>query len=205
MTRRALIAAAAALALALGGCGGEADSPVEAVAGTTGEKPAYGDTFIEAMTGNISGLIPNVLSDSASFDVGSLIYSGLVTRDRELNLIGELAESWTFSKDCLDLTFNLRRNVRWHDERPFTAADVVFTYETMINPKTPTAYREDFKAVESVTALDPYTLRVRYKQPYAKALQSWGIWMLPRHLLEPWVREGKLREAPQNRANPVGT
>ncbi|MBI4253535.1 MAG: peptide-binding protein, partial [Candidatus Rokubacteria bacterium] len=47
--------------------------------------------------------------------------------------------------------------------------------------------------------------RVRYKQPYAKALQSWGIWMLPRHLLEPWVREGKLREAPQNRANPVGT
>ena len=205
MTRRAPIVAASALALALGGCGGEADSPVEAVAGTTGEKPAYGDTFIEAMTGNISGLIPNVLSDSASFDVGSLIYSGLVTRDRELNLIGELAESWTFSKDCLDLTFNLRRNVRWHDERPFTAADVVFTYETMINPKTPTAYREDFKAVESVTALDPYTLRVRYKQPYAKALQSWGIWMLPRHLLEPWVREGKLREAPQNRVNPVGT
>ena len=205
MTRRAPIVAASALALALGGCGGEADSPVEAVAGTTGEKPAYGDTFIEAMTGNISGLIPNVLSDSASFDVGSLIYSGLVMRDRELNLIGELAESWTFSKDCLDLTFNLRRNVRWHDERPFTAADVVFTYETMINPKTPTAYREDFKAVESVTALDPYTLRVRYKQPYAKALQSWGIWMLPRHLLEPWVREGKLREAPQNRVNPVGT
>jgi len=205
VTRRAPIVAASALALALGGCGGEADSPVEAVAGTTGEKPAYGDTFIEAMTGNISGLIPNVLSDSASFDVGSLIYSGLVTRDRELNLIGELAESWTFSKDCLDLTFNLRRNVRWHDERPFTAADVVFTYETMINPKTPTAYREDFKAVESVTALDPYTLRVRYKQPYAKALQSWGIWMLPRHLLEPWVREGKLREAPQNRVNPVGT
>ena len=205
MTRRAPIVAASALALALGGCGGEADSPVEAVAGTTGEKPAYGDTFIEAMTGNISGLIPNVLSDSASFDVGSLIYSGLVTRDRELTLIGELAESWTFSKDCLDLTFNLRRNVRWHDERPFSAADVVFTYETMINPKTPTAYREDFKAVESVTALDPYTLRVRYKQPYAKALQSWGIWMLPRHLLEPWVREGKLREAPQNRANPVGT
>ncbi|OGL05442.1 MAG: peptide-binding protein [Candidatus Rokubacteria bacterium RIFCSPLOWO2_02_FULL_71_18] len=207
MTGRAPIAAALALALALalGGCGGEADSAVDAVAGVTGGKPAYGDTFIEAMTGNISGLIPNVLSDSASFDVGSLIYSGLVMRDRELNLIGELAESWTFSKDCLDLTFNLRRNVRWHDERPFTAADVVFTYETMINPKTPTAYREDFKAVESVTALDPYTLRVRYKQPYAKALQSWGIWMLPRHLLEPWVREGKLREAPQNRANPVGT
>jgi peptide/nickel transport system substrate-binding protein len=197
--------AALALALALGGCGEEADSAVEQVVGRGAEKPAYGDTFIEAMTGNISGLIPNVLTDSASFDVGSMIYSGLVTRDRDLNIVGELAESWKFSKDCLDLTFNLRKNVRWHDGRPFTAADVVFTYETMINPKTPTAYREDFKAVEAVTELDPYTIRVRYKQPYAKAVQSWGVWMLPRHVLEPYVREGRLREAPQNRSNPIGT
>ena len=199
------VALALSLALALGGCGGEADSAVDQVAGRAGEKPAYGDTFIEAMTGNISGLIPNVLTDSASFDVGSMIYSGLVTRDRDLNIVGELAESWKFSKDCLDLTFNLRKNVRWHDGRPFTAADVVFTYETMINPKTPTAYREDFKAVEAVREVDPHTLHIRYKQPYAKALQSWGTWMLPKHVLEPYVREGRLREAPQNRSNPVGT
>jgi peptide/nickel transport system substrate-binding protein len=196
---------ALACALALGGCGGEADSAVEQASARQSEKPAYGDTFIEALTGNISGLIPNVLTDSASFDVGSMIYSGLVTRDRDLNVVGELADSWKFSKDCLDLTFHLRKDVRWHDGQPFTAADVIFTYETMINPKTPTAYREDFKAVESATAVDPYTVRVRYKQPYARALQSWGVWMLPRHLLEPWVRDGKLREAPQNRTNPVGT
>ncbi len=196
---------ALALALALGGCGGEADSAVDQVVGRGTDKPAYGDTFIEAMTGNISGLIPNVLTDSASFDVGSMIYSGLVTRDRDLSLIGELAESWKFSQDCLDLTFKVRKNVRWHDGRPFTAADVVFTYETMINPKTPTAYREDFKAVEAVSAVDPYTVRIRYKQPYAKAVQSWGVWMLPKHVLEPYVREGRLREAPENRSNPIGT
>ena len=178
------------LALGLAGCGGEADSAIDHAPAS--EKPAYGDTFIEALTGNISGLIPNVLSDSASFEVGSLIYNGLVTRDRDLNLIGELAESWRFSKDCLDLTLHLRRNVRWHDDAPFTAADVVFTYETMINPKTPTAYREDFRAVASVEAVDPYTLHVRYKQPYAKALQSWGVWMLPKHVLEPYVRHKRL-------------
>src|SRR5712692_3118823 len=198
-------APALAVALAVAACGGEADSAVDQGVGRPGDTPAHGDTFIEALTGNISGLIPNVLTDSASFEVGSLIYSGLVTRDRDLNLVGELAESWKFSRDCLDLTFGLRRNARWHDGRPFTAADVIFTYETMINPKTPTAYREDFKAVESVVAPDPYTVHVRYRQPYAKALQSWGIWMLPRHLLEPYVREGKLREAPQNRTSPVGT
>jgi len=130
---------------------------------------------------------------------------GLVKNDQDMNLVGERAESWEYSRDCLDLTFKLRQNVRWHDQKPFTAADVLFTYETMINPKTPTAYGGDFKAVESVQAVDPYTVRVRYKHPSAKALQSWSIWMLPKHLLESYAREGKLREAPQNRANPVGT
>jgi peptide/nickel transport system substrate-binding protein len=134
-----------------------------------------------------------------------LIYSGLVNRDKDLNIIGELAESWEFSRDCLDLTFKLRKNVRWHDGKPFTADDVVFTYETMVNPKTPTAYREDFKAVAAVDAPDPYTLHVRYTKPYAKALQSWSIWILPRHVLETYVKEGRLREAPQNRADPIGT
>src|SRR5207245_5116034 len=180
-------------------CGGEADSAVDHA--SPSEKPAYGDTLIEALTGNISGLIPNVLSDSASFEVGSLIYSGLVTRDRDLNVIGELAESWRFSKDCLDLTFHLRRDVRWHDDTPFTAADVVFTYETMINPKTPTAYREDFRAVASVEAVDPYTLRVRYKQAYATALHSWGILMLLSLEVAPNMREYSNRLLPKHRVN----
>ncbi len=203
--RPAASAVALLLALVLGGCGGDADSVVDQVGARPGDKPAYGDTFIETLTGNISGLIPNVLTDSASFEVGSMIYNGLVTRDRDLNLVGELAESWTFSKDCRDLTFNLRKDVRWHDGQPFSARDVVFTYETMVDPKTPTAYREDFKAVETVVAPDPHTVRVRYKQPYAKALQSWGTWILPKHVLETYVRAGRLREAPQNRTNPVGT
>jgi len=191
--------------VALGGCSGEADSAVDRTGGTSANRPAYGDTFVDALTGNISGLIPNVLTDASSFEIGSLIYSGLVTRDKDLNIIGELAESWEFSPDCLDLTFRLRRNAKWHDGRPFTADDVIFTYETMINPKTPTAYREDFRAVEKVEAPDPYTLHVRYKRPHAKALQSWSIWILPRHVLETYVLEGRLREAPQNRSNPIGT
>jgi peptide/nickel transport system substrate-binding protein len=169
------------------------------------EQPAYGDTFIEALLGNVSSLIPNIVSDAASFDVAGMIYSGLVARDGNLKIVGELAESWTFSPDCLTLTFRLRPNVTWHDGHPFTSADVAFTYETMINPKTPTAYREDFYAVERVETPDPLTVRVRYKRPYAKALQSWAVWMLPRHLLERYVREGRIREAPQNWSAPVGT
>ena len=193
------------LLVVLAGCGSEADTVIDAGAGQGGGKPAYGDTYVEALQGNISGLIPNVLTDGPSFEVAALLYNGLVKYDKDLILRPELAESWQYSRDCLDLTFKLRRDVRWHDGQPFTADDVVFTYETMISPRTPTAYGGDFKSVDSVKAIDPYTVHVRYKNPNAKALQSWGIWMLPKHLLEEAAREGKLREAPQNRTNPVGT
>ena len=168
-------------------------------------RPVYGDTLIEALLGDIQGLIPNITSDSASHTIGNLIYSGLVKRDESLRLVGDLAESWTVSRDCRDVTFRLKKNAKWHDGQPFTADDVVFTYQTMIHPKTPTAYKEDFKAVESIEAVDAHTVHVRYPRPYAKALQSWSTTMLPRHLLERYVVEGRLREAPQNRESPVGT
>jgi peptide/nickel transport system substrate-binding protein len=203
--RRPLIALALASLLALGGCG-NGDSALEKIGvAEAGAKPAYGDTFIDVLLGNVSGLIPNITSDQPSSEVGGLIYSGLVMRDKDLNHVGDLAESWTFSPDCRDITFKLRPNVRWHDGHPFTAADVVFTYDTMMNPKTPTAYREAFKMVESVETPDPLTVAIRYKQPYAKALDTWATAMLPKHLLESYMKDGKLREAPQNWSAPVGT
>src|SRR5262249_58600528 len=81
------------LAVALAGCGGEADSPIDAAAGQGAGKPAYGDTYIEALQGNISGLIPNVLTDGPSFEVAGMIYNGLVKYDKDLNLVPELPPS----------------------------------------------------------------------------------------------------------------
>jgi peptide/nickel transport system substrate-binding protein len=169
------------------------------------ERAAAGDTFIESSIGNVSALIPNIANDGASHDVGGHIYDGLINRDKDLNIVPALAESWTFSDDCRDLTFKLRQGVRWHDGRPFTADDVLFTHAAMTNPKTPTPYREDFEAIERIEAVDAHTVRITYKTPYAKALSSWSMYMLPKHLLESYVAEGRLREAPQNLTAPVGT
>src|SRR4030095_1438381 len=166
--------------------------------------PAHGDTFIEATIGDIAGLIPNITSDGASHEVGNMIYDGLVKADKDLNFVGAMAESWVFSPDCLELTWKLKRNIKWHDGHPFTAEDVLFTYQAMINPKTPTAYKEDFLAIKSAEVIDPYTFRVRYERPLAKAVQSWAMWMLPKHLLEKYVADGKLKESPEN-SRPVGT
>jgi peptide/nickel transport system substrate-binding protein len=171
-----------------------------AAAGT----PAYGDTFIQASIGDIGGLIPSLTSDQSSHEVGSMIYDGLVKLDKDLNTAPAMAESWTYSRDCLELTFKLRRDVKWHDGRPFTAADVLFTYQTMINPKTPAPFKEGFLLVKDVEALDPYTVRVRYDKPYARAVETWGTYILPKHLLESFAAAGTLRESPQN-SWPVGT
>ncbi|MGH7395101.1 MAG: peptide-binding protein, partial [Candidatus Methylomirabilales bacterium] len=191
------------LVLALAGCGGD-DPSAEAPRAVTGP-PAHGDTIVEASIGDISGLIPNITSDGASHSVGSQIYDGLVRADRDLSLTGELAESWDISKDERTITFHLKQGVRWHDGAPFTARDVEFTYRYMRDPKTPTAYAEDFLQVASTEVVDPYTFRVRYEKPYAPALLSWALWVLPAHLLEgPWRQGVDLRTTPQNR-HPIGT
>ena len=200
---RLVALALAGVAALLAGCGPDAASQVEESSVGAGA-PAHGDTFIEATIGDIAGLIPNITSDGASHDVGNMIYDGLVKADKDLNYVGAMAESWEFSPDCLELTWKLKRDIKWHDGHPFTAEDVLFTYQAMINPKTPTAYKEDFLAVKSAVVIDPYTFRVRYERPLAKAVQSWAMWMLPKHLLEKYVADGKLKESPEN-SRPVGT
>ena len=203
-SRRLLAGLALAVAISLSGCGVDSGGAGES-ATTADDKPAKGDTFIESSIGNISALIPNIANDGASHEVGGQIYNGLVTFDKDLKVVPELAESWTFSADCRRLTFRLRDDVRWHDGKAFTADDVLFTHAAMVHPKTPTPYREDFEAIEKIEATDPRTIAITYKTPYAKGLQSWSMYMLPKHLLESYVQEGKLREAPQNRTSPVGT
>ena len=179
------------------------ETAAEPVAGEGG--PAYGDTLVEASIGDISGLIPNITSDSSSQEIGSLIYSNLVRTDKNLRLEGELVEGWDISKDQLTITFHLREGVKWQDGVELTAADVDFTYRYMIDPKTPTAYAESFRQVRHAEMVDAYTFRVTYGKPYSPALLSWGIWILPSHILEaPWKAGVDLRTTPQN-SHPIGS
>jgi peptide/nickel transport system substrate-binding protein len=200
LSRRAFLSLLGVLPLAA--CG-RTESVSESAPAEGG--PAYGDTLVQASIGDISGLIPNITSDSASHEMGGLIYSNLIRTDKELRPEGELAERWDVSKDEMTLTFYLRKGVKWHDGEEFTAADVDFTYRYMIDPKTPTAYGEPFRQIRRAEVVDRYTYRVTYEKPYAPALLSWGLWILPRHILEPaWKAGVDLRTTRQNRF-PVGS
>lgn len=162
--------------------------------------PAYGDIIVEGSIGDASNLIPILSSDSSSHSISGLIFNGLVKYDKNMNLVGDLAESWQISEDGLVIIFHLRKGVTWHDGAPFTADDVLYTYQVTIDPNTPTAYAGDFLKVTTAEVLDSHIFRVTYDRPFAPALSSWGASILPRHLLE-----GKdITKSPLTR-HPVGT
>ncbi|MCX5843330.1 MAG: peptide-binding protein [Deltaproteobacteria bacterium] len=187
-----------ALTISLSGCGEKEQGSAARKLSDSG--PAYGDIIVEGSIGDASNLIPLLSSDSTSHGIASLVYNGLVKYDKDVNIVGDLAESWKISRGGLVITFHLRKGVKWHDDQPFTARDVMFTYKLTIDPKTPTAYAGDFLKVKKAEVLDDHTFRVIYDKPFAPALMSWGSTILPKHLLE-----GKDITASPLSRHPIGT
>ncbi len=185
--------------LALAGCSDNISVPSSLSTRPAGVA-AYGDAMVVGSIGEPSTLLPLLASDVPSREIAAQIYSGLVRYDKNLKLEGELAQSWEVAKDGLSITFHLRKGVKWHDGRPFTSHDVLYTYQITIDPKTPTAYAEDFKQVKRAEAPDPYTFKVTYAKPFAPSLESWGVSILPAHLLE-----GKDITKSELARKPVGT
>ena len=167
--------------IALTACGTKQESGNHPL--TEEKPPAYGDILVRGDIGDASNLIPLLASDTASHNIAGMVYNGLVKYDKDMNIVGDLAESWDISSNGLVITFHLRKGVKWHDGRPFTAADVLYTYQVTVDPKTPTAYAGDFLKVKKVDVIDDYTFRATYDKPFAPALISWSSAILPRHLL----------------------
>ncbi|WP_420640959.1 ABC transporter substrate-binding protein [Candidatus Leptofilum sp.] len=115
------------------------------------------------------------------------IFSGLVMLDADLQVQPELAAGWEVSDDGLTYTFYLRKNVLFHDGRPFTAQDVIFSWERAANPDTGSdtvqTYLGDIAGIQAVIdgqteqisglrAIDDYTLEVQLTAPVVYFLQK---------------------------------
>ncbi len=114
------------------------------------------------------------------------------------------------------IVFRLRPGVKFHDGHPLTAEDVRFTYDAIMNPRNLSPRVPDYEPIKAVEVVDPFTLRVVYKYLYSPGFGTWGMGILPMHLLNPEalrkeaVRRGKdpdkftLRESEFNQ-RPVGS
>ena len=160
-----------------------------------------GGTLIDAMTGEPSGLISMIAGESASSAVTANIFNKLLKYDKNLDLEGELAQSWQVSPDSKTITFTLKPNLKWADGKPLTSADVLWTWQSVTDEKTGSPYASDFQLVKKAEAPDALTFSVTYAQAYAPALDSWaGLQVLPKHLLE-----GKDLHTTAFARNPVGS
>lgn len=136
-----------------------------------------------SISSNPSRINPIVSTDSVSSEITSWIFNGLFKYDKDGNIVVDLASSYKFI-DNLTLEIQLKKNVLWHDGKKFTASDVLYTYNIIQHPKIYTPITANYKKVESVVVKDDYTIIVKYKEAYFKALEIWLVGILPHHLLK---------------------
>jgi peptide/nickel transport system substrate-binding protein len=140
-------------------------------------------------------------TDSGSSEIAGFIFSSLVKyNDDGTKIIGDLAEDYHFENNTT-LIFNLRKDVLWHDGEKFTAKDILFTFNLINSDSVVSPYTSTFRKVKDVEIIDDYKIRVIYKEPYFKALETWMMGILPYHLLKD---EKNIMGADFNTA-PVGT
>ncbi len=173
-------------------------------ADSQGGEPVEGDWLIYHIGAEPGTLNPIVATDAYESVInGGNIYETLIERDNAtLELKPLLAESWEISEDKLTYTFKIRQGVKWHDGAPFTSADVVFSYKTIMDPKVDAPQlRSYYQEIRDVEAIDDYTVKFTYARPYFLALEfCGGMPIVPKHIFE----NGDFNTNPAGRS-PVGT
>ncbi len=123
-------------------------------------------------------LDPRIGTDKMSYNFHRLIYSGLLQRDRRDRLQPDLAEQWWWEDDRT-LVFRLRSDVRFHNGRPLRAADVVYTYRSILNGRVITPKRGAFRSIQRVFARDDHTVVFVLRVPDASLLVSLTLGIVP--------------------------
>src|SRR5438105_2472131 len=157
--------------------------------------------------GRPATLDPITSNETISLRITELVFNGLVGIDEKQEIVPELAERWEASKDGRVYTFFLRKDVKWHpregeEARPFTADDVVFTYNIMMHPKTITPLKVRYEFIEKIEKTGDYTVVCTLKRPILNALAKFSFKIIPRH--GPTNSQFLTREDPFVR-NPIGT
>ncbi|MEW6302561.1 MAG: ABC transporter substrate-binding protein [Verrucomicrobiota bacterium] len=177
------------------GGGSSAGAASDAIPLPENPQPAYcepgirGGRLVIASFGEPKTFNPITANDTSSQEIyrllfGTLLYFDWPTQDVK----PALAESWSVADDQKTWTFKLRKGVQWSDGLPFTADDVIFTWEIIYHPDinnvTRDAFMLDGKKFE-VTKVDDHTIKVVTPAPYAPFLENFGggVYILPKHIL----------------------
>jgi peptide/nickel transport system substrate-binding protein len=181
-----------------------------AVAGLVGsnpaaaqEKPVSGGTLNMVMQPEPPSLMLGLNQLGPTQFAASKIYQSLLTYGPDLKPMPSLASSWTISPDGLTYTFVLQKNVKWHDGKPFTSADVVFSADKFLREVHPRMRALMNQRVESVKADGDDKVVFKLKEPFNPFIYAFEVStmpMIPKHLYE----GTDFRNNPANN-KPIGT
>ncbi|MEN6383579.1 MAG: peptide-binding protein [Phycisphaerales bacterium] len=150
-----------------------------------------GDWLVWAMNGEIRTL--NLLSVDSDIDTRDIVYSNIIeslfTQDLEsdkVKLKPKLAEKMDISKDGLEITITLKDNIHFSDGTPVTADDVIFTYETIMNPKIDCAdLRSYLHNIKSLEKIDQHTVKFVLAEQFWQTIQTVGeFYVFPKHIYQ---------------------
>ncbi len=130
------------------------------------------NTLIMARAVDATGLDPHTQTAFASLRLTELIYEPLMQVDENLEVVPALAESWEFSDDGMALTFHLRQGVTFHDDSDFTSADVVASFDRILNEETGSATRTNLLSITSIDAPDDFTVVLNLSLPDVPLLSA---------------------------------
>ncbi|PIQ68007.1 MAG: hypothetical protein COV91_06370 [Candidatus Taylorbacteria bacterium CG11_big_fil_rev_8_21_14_0_20_46_11] len=145
--------------------------------------PTNGGTLSEGLVGSPRFFNPLLALSDGDRDMTSLIYSGLLRALPDQGLTPDLAESYTASEDGLSYTFVLREDAEFHDGKPVTANDVVFTILKAQDSALKSSKRANWEGV-TVEKIDERTIKLVLRQPYAPFLENATMGILPKHIWE---------------------
>lgn len=126
---------------------------------------------------------PRLQNDTSAANINDLVYNGLIFNDENLQPQPDLAESWE-NPDPTHWVFHLRKGVKFHDGTELKAADVKYTFESMIDPAFKSPRRSLYAVIQSVDAIDDYTVRFNLSAPYAPLLAYLDIGIVPKAVAE---------------------
>lgn len=161
--------------------------PALALSQSRAATPVDGDWLIIHLSAEPATLNPITATHTCASKINDYIYESLLKRDEKtLELVPVLTESWEISKDHLSYIFHLKKNIHWHDGHPFTAKDILFSFQRIMDPKVDAAHLRDYyRDIEQVEIIDDYTIRYHYRVPYFRALEfCGGIPIIPAHLFK---------------------
>lgn len=167
---------------------------------TTDTTAAAGKTLSIALSENLVTLDPHDANNAPGYQPRNMCFDTLVESDHAGNYTPSLAESWSFSDDGTQITFVLRKDVKWQDSTDFTAADVVCTFQRLIDNRELNISSIYWSLLESVESSDDYTVTITLSQPYAAVMNSLSVTAIIQKAQ--WEAEG---EAAFNNQNFIGT